>query len=83
MLDAASTLNKRTLSYVKDNLQPLLLTPEIFEFGEETRTIEEDLYICEGDARQRAKYIQSCRKAACGKWRNEYLKSFGEKHNMK
>lgn len=67
MLDVTKTLHKRPLPYRKDNLQPLVLTPEILEFGEETHTIEEDLYICEGDVRRRAKYIQRCKKAACSK----------------
>ena len=83
LLDIESTLNNRPLSYVEDDVQYPVLTPNSLAFGEKSFNLEEDVNIMEVDLRKRAKYIKKCKENTWKRWREEYLKSLRERHNMR
>ena len=83
LFDIESNLNNRPLSYLEDDIQFPVLTPNTLAFGEEKHVLEEDIDFMEGDLRKRAKYIKKCKENLWNRWKNEYLKSLRERHNMK
>ena len=78
MLDIEITLNNRPLNYLEDDIQFPFLTPYTLAFGDEKFNLEE-----EGDLQKRAKYVKKCKNSAWNRWKEEYLKSLREKHNMR
>ena len=62
LLDAEITLNNRPLSYVEDDAQLPLLTPNMMLLGQKNALLEQELArIKDKDLRRRAKYLQRCR----------------------
>jgi hypothetical protein len=68
LLDIEITLNNRPLSYVEDDIQLPILTPQTMTIGRPNLIPEsESLDLSEDDAdlrlRKRAKYIKKCKEA--------------------
>ncbi len=62
MLDVEITLNNRPLSYIDDDVQMPLLTPNTMLLSQQNALLEADVdRIKEKDLRKRAKYMQKCR----------------------
>jgi hypothetical protein len=83
LLDIELTLNNRPLSYVEDDVQLPVITPNTLTFGGTIRNLESNVGDIQEDLRKRAKFIKKCKENAWKRWRNEYLKSLRERHNMK
>ena len=86
LLDVEETLNNRPLSYVEDDIQLPVLTPNSLIFGESPNVIppEDDSRLVEkGDLRKRFKYVMKCKNNAWSRWSQEYLKGLRERHNLK
>lgn len=85
LLDVEQTLNNRPLSYVEDDIQQEILTPNSLIFGQINRVpTEEDKHDVEkGDLRKRFKFIQRCKEATWQRWSQEYVRSLRERHNLK
>ena len=85
LLDVEQTLNNRPLSYVEDDIQLPVLTPNILFFGQNNLIpSEEESYLVEkGDLRKRFKYVKKCKENVWSRWTNEYLKGLRERHSMK
>lgn len=83
LLDIEITLNNRPLTYVEDDIQMPILTPNTLmmvrpNLMPETTDLEE----VESDLRRRMKYLQRCKDAWWKRWSSEYLKALRERHNM-
>ena len=82
LLDIENTLNNRPLCYLEDDVQFPVVTPNTLTFGEDMYNLNDDISSMNGDLRKRAKYIRRCKRNAWKRWKNEYLKSLRERHNM-
>ena len=83
LLDVEVALNNQPLSYVEDDIQLPLLTPNALQFGRPNLLPErEDRHINESDLRKRAKYLRRCKDVLWGRWSSEYLKGLRERHNL-
>ena len=83
ILDVEVTLNNRPLSYVENDLQYLILTPNSFLYGRlsplaKVGTSSSGTH----DLRKRAKHLRRCKEAVWRRWRNEYLRGLRERHNQ-
>ena len=62
LLDCEITLNNRPLSYLEDDIQLPILTPNIMMFGQPNLLPEEPVeLITEKDMRKRARYLKRCK----------------------
>ena len=84
ILDVEVTLNNRPLSYVEDDIQLPILTPNTLQFCQPNILPElQDHHVENPDLRKRAKHIRRCKDALWKRWPAEYLKAPRERHNMK
>ena len=78
------TLNNRPLSYVEDDIQLPILTPNLLQFGQPNLLPEAQSYqLPNPDLRKRARYLARCKDVLWGRWSSEYLRGLREQHNMK
>ena len=83
ILDVEVTLNNRPLTYVEDDIQLPVLTPNTMMFGQPNLLPEDDVDSMEdGDLRKRARYIRRCKDVLWSRWTGEYIKSLRERHNV-
>lgn len=83
ILDVERIINDRSLGYVEDDVQMSILTPSIMLFGQSNQLPEEDPSNIEDEGlRKRAKYQRRCNELLWLRWKNEYLKSLRERHNI-
>ena len=83
LLDVEIALNNRPLSYVDDDVEMPILTPNIMLFGQPNHVPDHDAdEIDELDLRKRAKFLRKCKEAIWSRWRNEYLRGLREKHDL-
>ena len=81
ILDVEVTLNNRPLTYVEDDIQLPVLTPNTM-IGQPNLPPEDDVDSMEdGDLRKRARYIRRCKDVLWSRWTGEYIKSLRERHN--
>ena len=74
VLQVETQLNRRPLSYVKEDVQLPLLTPASFLFQKSNRLPEREPWREENvDLRKRAKYLKTCKDALWKRWSREYL----------
>ena len=84
LLDVEVALNNRPLSYVEEDVQLPVLTPNALLFGRPNQLPEEDHQnLDEHELRRRARYLRRCKDLLWGRWTSEYLKGLRERHNMK
>ena len=83
LMDIEITLNNRPLSYVEDDIQMPVLTPNTMRHGIAISVLEEDVSsIKDKDLRNRTRYIQKCKNLAWQRCTTEYLKALCEPHNL-
>ena len=81
LLDVEITLNNRPLSYVEDDVQMPLLTPNAMLFLNSNLLPElQPHHIETADLRKRAKHLLKCKEAIWSRWTKEYLRSLRERH---
>jgi hypothetical protein len=84
LLDVETTVNNRPLSYIEDDVQMPMLTPNSMQFVQPTQIPEEETAGVENiDLRKRARYLRRCKDVVWSRWTNEYLKSLRERHKLK
>ena len=84
LIDIEITLNNRPLSYLEDEFQMPIVTPNTMIHGIAISEVEEDVSSIEDkDLRMRARYIQKCKNLAWQRWTTEYLKALREHHNLR
>ena len=84
ILDLEIHLNNRPLSYVDDDVELPIITPNALMFGiAPERSLEDDVKsFTDSDLRKRAKYVRRCKESLWQRWRNEYVRGLREQHNM-
>ena len=84
LLHVEVALNCRPLTYLEDDIQMPILTPNAMMFVGSTFAPELAAHHLEDtDLRKRAKYLFKCKEAIWRRWLNEYLRSLRERHNLK
>ena len=81
LLNIENILNNRPLCYLEDYIQFPIVTPNTSVYGEDMYNLGDDIDSVNGDLRKQIKYIR-CKNNAWKRWKNEYLKSLREKHNI-
>ena len=76
LLDMEVALNNRCLSYVEEDVQLPLLTPNMLPDPAAHHQENPDL-------RKRARYLVRCKDVISKRWSAEYLRGLRERHNMK
>ena len=83
ILDVEVTLNNRPLSYVEDDIEFPILTPNSLLYGRSNIVPELEAHRIESvDLRKRAKHLRRCKETVWRRWRNEYLRGLRERHNQ-
>ena len=84
ILDIEMALNNRPLSYVEDDPQLPVLTPNSLLFGQPNLLPELEYHHLEiPDLRKRAKYLKRCKDMMWQRWTDEYLRGLREQHRLK
>ena len=83
ILDTEINLNNRPLMYIDDDIQFLVLKPNILIHGQPITIPEEQFDDDDKVIKKRQRYIKRCKDAAWNRWNKEYLRSLRERHNMK
>ena len=84
LLDVEVALNNRPLSYVEDDIQMPLITPESMMRPQSNLLPELEPHLEETvPLRKRAKYIKKCKDMMWKRWTNAYLRALRERHNLK
>ena len=84
LLDVEVALNNCPLSYVEDDIQMPLITPESMMRPQSNLLPELEPHLEETvTLRKRAKYIKKCKDTMWKRWTNEYLRGLRERHNLK
>ena len=83
MLDVEVAINNRPLSYVEDDVQLPLLTPNVMLYDQPNLIPEPEAdAVDDADLRKRAKYLRRCKDVLWSRWTDEYLRSLRERHNL-
>ena len=83
ILDIETALNNRPLSYVEEDVQLPMLTPNVLLFGQPNLLPEMGPdRMEEADLRKRAKYLLRCKEVLWSRWTREYVKALRERHNL-
>ena len=83
LLDVELCLNNRPLSYVENDIQMPILTPNIMIFGQPNHVPEQDAdNVNDKDLRKRARFLRDCKTKIWKRWTNEYLRGLRERHNL-
>ena len=81
LLDVEVALNNQPLSYVEEDVQLPVLTPNMPQFGR-LNLLPEDHNQENPDLRKRARYVAKCEDVVWGRWSTEYVRSLRERHNL-
>ena len=84
LLDIEIILNNRPLTYIEEEIDYPVLTPNSLIFGCDVNFPNAEPLENERETlKTRHKYIKRCKEALWKIWKHEYLGVFGEKHNLK
>ncbi|KAK3748474.1 hypothetical protein QZH41_005911 [Actinostola sp. cb2023] len=84
ILDVEVTLNNRPLSYVEDDIQLPILTPNSLLYIQHNMLPDlQTHHVQDYDLRNRAKHLLKCKNALWSRWTTEYLRSLREQHRLK
>ena len=83
LLDVEVASNNRPLSYVEDDPQQPVLTPNSLLFGPPNLLPQLEHHQLESpDLRKRAKYLKRCKEAMWRRWTDDYLRGLREQHRL-
>ena len=81
LFDVEVTLNNRPLSYVEEDVQFPLLTPNAMLFANSNILPELQPHASRATVRRRAKHLLKCKEAMWGRWTREYfIRGLRERH---
>ena len=84
LLDVEKTLNNQPLGYIEDDIQSIILTPNLMMFAQpvvipEIKEIGND---GEQDLKKRYKHLKTCKDKIWKRWTDEYVRQLRERHNL-
>ena len=82
LLDVEINLDNRLLTYVEDEIQLNVFTPNSMILGRDVRTIN---FAADSDSDEwtkRQRYVQRCKENACKRWKHEYPAALRERQNF-
>ena len=83
-LEVEVAVNNRPLSYVEDDVELPVLTPNVMMHGLPNLLPEEDAESVEDvELRKRTRYLRRCKDILWSRWTTEYIRSLRERHNLK
>lgn len=84
LLDVEIAVNNRPLSYVEDDVQLPILTPNLMMYGQSNVLPETEVdSIKETELRKRARHLRRCKDVLWSRWTSEYVRDLRERHNLK
>ena len=84
VLEVEVAVNNRPLSYVEDDVELPVLTPNVMMHGLPNLLPEEDAESVEDvELRKRTRYLRRCKDILWSRWTTEYIRSLRERHNLK
>ena len=84
LLDVEIAVNNRPLSYVEDDVQLPILTPNLMMYGQSNVLPETEVdSIKETELRKRARHLRRCKDVLWSRWTSEYVRGLRERHNLK
>ena len=83
ILDVEVALNNRPLTYLEDDIELPVLTPNSLLQVNATYIPEEEAHhIAEKDLRKRARFLRRCKQAVWDRWSREYVRGLREQHRQ-
>ena len=82
-LDIEIDLNNRPLKYVDNDIELLIPTPNSLIYSHNIRVPENEFDDDDTNVLKRQRNIKRCKQAAWNRWKNDYLRAFLERHDMK
>ena len=79
LLDVEINLNNRPLTYVEDDIQLNVLTPNSIILGRDVSTINSNAGDDADEWTKRQRYLQRCKDNAWKRWKHEYLAALRER----
>lgn len=84
VLDVEISLNNRPLTYVEDDVELSVLTPNLMITGESyVLPDEESDSTEEEEMKRRARHVLRKKRAVWKRWTGEYMRALRERHNLK
>ena len=84
LLDIEKILNNRPLTYIEEEIDYPILTPNSLILGRDVSFPDAAPHESESETiMKRHKYIRRCKEALWKRWKHEYLVALREKHNLK
>lgn len=83
LLDVEVALNNRPLSYVEEDVQLPVLTPNSMLHTQPNSIPEMPPHHEDPELRKHSKYLRRCKEAMWRRWTKEYLRGLRERHNLK
>ena len=84
MLDVKVNLNIRPLTYIEEDLEYSVLTPNSMILGRDIKLPDDSPEEEEASDnwKKRQRYVHKCKEAAWKRWVHEYLAALRERHNL-
>ena len=84
LLDVEINLNNRPLTYVEEDLEYSMLSPNSMILGRDIKLPDDSPEEEEVSAnlKKRQRYVDKCKKASWKRWVHEYLTVLRERHNL-
>ena len=83
LLDVEIAVNNRLLSYVEEDVQLPLLTPNLMMYGQSNilpETVVADIE--DTELRKRAEHLRRCKNVLWSRWTTEHVRELRERHNL-
>ena len=82
-MDVETCFNNRRLTYVEDDVELSVLTPNPMITEELCVLPDEESKSSEKEMKRRAKHVLRCKKAIWTRWTGEYMRALTERHNLR
>ena len=82
LLDVEINFNNRPLTYVEDDIQLNVLTPNSMILGKDVRTINSTADSDSHELTKRQRYVLRCKENERKRWKYEYLVALRDTHNL-
>ena len=85
LLDVEINMNNRSLTYIEEDIQYPILTPNSMVLSGDTKMVDRNLVEDKEEDlswRKRQKYVKICKDAAWRRWQREYVTALRKRHNI-